>query len=226
MSVLSWIAWPVFAAKHELAVLTVSHLNKSSETRAITRIMGSLEWVAAPRAVFLVTEEAGTDRRLFLPLKNNLAPDRFGHAFRIEKGSSRTGSIRRPWCGITIRLRSPPTRPWRLQPRTRKRRPRLSIFCSRCSGTVLWIRLKPSVSAQKPDSLRRASARPARNWASKRPEGGLWSGRQVGVGAARRRSGNSPAKPVEFWSAAQSGLPMSPAASLPLCGMTPRLMNC
>ena len=46
--------------------------------------MGSLEWVAAPRAVFLVTEEAGTDRRLFLPLKNNLAADRFGYAFRIE----------------------------------------------------------------------------------------------------------------------------------------------
>jgi putative DNA primase/helicase len=73
-----------FAAKHNLAVLAVSHLNKSSGTRAITRIMGSLEWVAGPRAVFLVTEEAGTDRRLFLPLKNNLAPDRVGYAFRIQ----------------------------------------------------------------------------------------------------------------------------------------------
>jgi hypothetical protein len=73
-----------FAAKHELAVLAVSHLNKSSGTRAITRIMGSLEWVAAPRAVFLVTEETGSDRRLFLPLKNNLALDRIGYAFRIE----------------------------------------------------------------------------------------------------------------------------------------------
>jgi hypothetical protein len=74
----------IFAAKHELAILAVSHLNKSSGARAITRIMGSLEWVAAPRAVFLVTEEVGTGRRLFLPLKNNLAPDRFGYAFRIE----------------------------------------------------------------------------------------------------------------------------------------------
>jgi putative DNA primase/helicase len=73
-----------FAAQHNLAVLAVSHLNKSSGTRAITRIMGSLEWVAGPRAVFLVTEEAGTDRRLFLPLKNNLAPDRIGYAFRIQ----------------------------------------------------------------------------------------------------------------------------------------------
>ena len=62
----------------------MSHLNKSSGASAITRIMGSTEWVAVPRAVFLVTEEAGTDRRLFLPLKNNLAPDRVGYAFRIE----------------------------------------------------------------------------------------------------------------------------------------------
>jgi putative DNA primase/helicase len=73
-----------FAANHDLAVLAVSHLNKSTGARAITRIMGSLQWVAAPRAVFLVTEEAGSGRRLFLPLKNNLAPDRFGYAFEIE----------------------------------------------------------------------------------------------------------------------------------------------
>jgi putative DNA primase/helicase len=73
-----------FAAKHGLAVLAVSHLNKSSGASAITRIMGSTEWVAVPRAVFLVTEEAGTGGRLFLPLKNNLAPDRIGYAFRIE----------------------------------------------------------------------------------------------------------------------------------------------
>ena len=74
----------MFAAQHNLGGLAISHLNKTSGARAITRIMGSLEWVAAPRAVFLVTEEAGTDRRLFLPLKNNLAPDRYGYAFRIE----------------------------------------------------------------------------------------------------------------------------------------------
>jgi putative DNA primase/helicase len=73
-----------FAAQHQLAVIAISHLNKNSGGRAITRIMGSLEWVAAPRAVFLVTEEAGTNRRLFLPVKNNLSQDRIGYGFRIE----------------------------------------------------------------------------------------------------------------------------------------------
>lgn len=73
-----------FAIKHHLAVVAVSHLNKSSGAKAITRIAGSLEWVAAPRAVFLVTEEANTERRLLLPLKNNLAPDRNGYGFRIQ----------------------------------------------------------------------------------------------------------------------------------------------
>jgi putative DNA primase/helicase len=73
-----------FAEKHELAVVAVSHLNKSRGASAITRIMGSTEWVAVPRAVFLVAEEPGTDRRLFLPLKNNLGPDRIGYAFHIE----------------------------------------------------------------------------------------------------------------------------------------------
>jgi putative DNA primase/helicase len=73
-----------FAADHDLGVLAIFHLNKTSGARAMMRIAGSLEWVAAPRAVFLVTEEAGTGRRLFLPLKNNLAPDRIGYAFEIE----------------------------------------------------------------------------------------------------------------------------------------------
>lgn len=73
-----------FASKHQLSIVSISHLTKTSGAKALTRVTGSVEWVAAPRAVFLVTDEAGTDRRLFLPLKNNLGPDRQGYAFRIE----------------------------------------------------------------------------------------------------------------------------------------------
>jgi putative DNA primase/helicase len=71
------------AEQHQLGVLTIQHLNKSGATRDIIRITGSPEWAAGPRAVFLVTENAGTARRLFLPLKNNLSPDRTGYAFDI-----------------------------------------------------------------------------------------------------------------------------------------------
>jgi putative DNA primase/helicase len=74
-----------FAVKNDLAVLTVSHLNKTGGTKAINRITGSLEWVAAVRAMFLVTEEPKTGWRLLLPVKNNLAQDSIGYAFRIEE---------------------------------------------------------------------------------------------------------------------------------------------
>ena len=74
-----------FAVKNDLAVLTVSHLNKTGGTKAINRITGSLEWVAAVRAMFLVTEEPKTGGRLLLPVKNNLAQDSIGYAFRIEE---------------------------------------------------------------------------------------------------------------------------------------------
>jgi hypothetical protein len=73
-----------FAERHDLAVLAISHLNKSGGAKAITRIMGSLDFVAVARAVYLVTEEPGSARRLFLPVKNNLAPDRIGYAFDLE----------------------------------------------------------------------------------------------------------------------------------------------
>jgi putative DNA primase/helicase len=73
-----------FAGRHDLGVLAISHLNKSAGARAITRIMGSLEFVAVARAVYLVTEDPGSSRRLFLPVKNNLAADRVGYAFELE----------------------------------------------------------------------------------------------------------------------------------------------
>jgi putative DNA primase/helicase len=96
----------MFAARHDLGVLAITHLNKASGAKAITRIAGSLEWVAAPRAVFVVTEEAGTGRRLLLPLKNNLAPDRTGYAFEIENkvvaDGIRTSAVL--WCSDPVTI--------------------------------------------------------------------------------------------------------------------------
>jgi hypothetical protein len=48
------------------------------------RATGSLAFVAAARAVFIVTrDQDDPDRRLFLPIKNNLGTDKEGFAYRV-----------------------------------------------------------------------------------------------------------------------------------------------
>ena len=72
------------AARHGVAVVAVSHLTKSVRTRAIYRTMGSLAFTAAARAVWCVTKDPADERRrLFLPVKNNLAIDNSGLAYRL-----------------------------------------------------------------------------------------------------------------------------------------------
>jgi hypothetical protein len=72
------------AQQHSVAVLAVTHLRKK-EGAAIYRAMGSLAFVAAARAAWLVAKDPKQpQRRLFLPIKNNLAADTSGLAFTIE----------------------------------------------------------------------------------------------------------------------------------------------
>lgn len=77
------------AQDHGVAVLAVTHLNKGGgqgPTNAIYRTMGSLAFTAAARAVHLVARDpADSDgqRRLMLPIKNNLGHDRTGGAFTL-----------------------------------------------------------------------------------------------------------------------------------------------
>jgi hypothetical protein len=79
------------AAKSEAAVIGVSHLNKTAGTDALLRVMGSLAFVAAARTAHLIADDPEVrGRRLFLPLKNNLAADIGGLAFRIEATSIET----------------------------------------------------------------------------------------------------------------------------------------
>jgi hypothetical protein len=67
------------------AIVFVTHLNKGTGGQAIYRSMGSLAFVAAARASFLVIPDPqDKQRRLFLPSKNNLGPDATGMAYRIE----------------------------------------------------------------------------------------------------------------------------------------------
>ena len=73
------------AAKHGAAVVCVSHFNKDSHGEALMRITGSLAFVAAARAAFVVAKDPENEtRRLFLPLKNNVATDQTGLAFSVE----------------------------------------------------------------------------------------------------------------------------------------------
>jgi archaellum biogenesis ATPase FlaH len=75
------------AAKHGAAVIAVTHLRKSAGA-AIYRAMGSLAFAAAARAVWgIIADPDDKARRLFVPVKMNLAPDGSGLAYRIEAPS-------------------------------------------------------------------------------------------------------------------------------------------
>jgi putative DNA primase/helicase len=75
------------AERRGISVTGITHLNKR-ETKALHRITGSIAFVAAARAAWLVAtdpDDEGGDRRLFLPVKNNLGRAS-GLAFAITDG--------------------------------------------------------------------------------------------------------------------------------------------
>jgi putative DNA primase/helicase len=73
------------AARFGAAVLAVSHLRKSGG-EALMQVMGSLAFVAAARAAYVVVKDQDNPaRRLVLPIKNNLGEDQTGYAFRIDR---------------------------------------------------------------------------------------------------------------------------------------------
>jgi putative DNA primase/helicase len=75
------------AARHAVAVLCVTHLRKSAGA-AVHRAIASIAFTAAARAVWAVAPDpANPDRKLMLPVKQNLAPDSGGLAFTIGEQS-------------------------------------------------------------------------------------------------------------------------------------------
>lgn len=72
------------AERTGVAVIGIMHLTKDQQRQALYRAQGSISFVAAARAVFAVAEDReNPERRLFLPVKLNIARKPPGLAFRL-----------------------------------------------------------------------------------------------------------------------------------------------
>jgi putative DNA primase/helicase len=79
---------PTFAAKYKVTILGITHFSKGAGPTAINKFIGSIAFIAAARSAYVVTMDPDSkdeDRRLFLPVKNNLARLGQGLAFRVEQ---------------------------------------------------------------------------------------------------------------------------------------------
>ena len=89
------------AERCNVALIAVCHLNKNEKASALNRLMGSVAMGAAARSVYLVKRdeedpEDKTKRRYFLPIKNNIGPDRQGFAYKLVEKP--TGDDVVPYC--------------------------------------------------------------------------------------------------------------------------------
>ncbi|MCB1783385.1 MAG: AAA family ATPase [Alphaproteobacteria bacterium] len=80
------------AGKYGAAILGITHLNKGQSRQALQRVTGSGAFVAASRATYIIAkDQQAPDRRLLLPIKNNIGNDKVGFAFSIESISLPSG---------------------------------------------------------------------------------------------------------------------------------------
>ena len=76
------------ASRLRVAVVSITHFSKGAGQSAVNSFIGSIAFIAAARAAFIVTRDPDNDdrtRRLFVQAKNNLAGDCGGLAFRVEQ---------------------------------------------------------------------------------------------------------------------------------------------
>lgn len=79
----------MIAERSNCAIILNTHLSKGNstgKTSAASRVMGSVAYVNAARSTFLISRdpEDPKNRRLIVPVKNNLAPDGTGLAYKIN----------------------------------------------------------------------------------------------------------------------------------------------
>lgn len=74
------------AAQRSVAIVLVTHFNKSNGQSATARVIGSIGLIAAARGGFAATkDETNSDVRYFLPIKNNIGNDKTGLSYIIEE---------------------------------------------------------------------------------------------------------------------------------------------
>lgn len=74
-----------FAEEHDISIIVVTHLNKTSNGSMINKVIGSIGMVAAARAAYVITkDDYDSDTRYFLPIKNNIGNDKDGFSFTIQ----------------------------------------------------------------------------------------------------------------------------------------------
>jgi putative DNA primase/helicase len=76
------------AKKHNIAIILNTHLSKpagNSQTSAMNRVIGSIAYVAAARAAYLICDNED-DRKIkqFIPMKNNVGDDLTGFEYRVK----------------------------------------------------------------------------------------------------------------------------------------------
>lgn len=75
------------AEKYNISVVAVSHCNKDQAKKAVYRVLGSIDFIAAARTVWLVQSDENDEshnRRFFSPLKYNLCKNPETLAFSID----------------------------------------------------------------------------------------------------------------------------------------------
>jgi putative DNA primase/helicase len=82
-----------FAESHKVAVLGVTHPPKAAQGNALRAFTGSFAFVAAPRVAFFVTSEPETERRLLLPVKNNIGVKALGLGYHIGTKTVTNGIV-------------------------------------------------------------------------------------------------------------------------------------
>ena len=80
------------ASREKVAILGISHLNKASQSEAMSRVTGSMAYVAASRAAYVVGRHPTDENaRCLAPLKNNLGDDKTGFGYRVVSATSQDG---------------------------------------------------------------------------------------------------------------------------------------